>query len=97
MLLAWVMLVRSHLCAATTAPVDLRGTVLLLAWVMLVRTRLCAAPALQLAWSEDDEGEHALLLQGDNNGCCPTVFVNHEAFWGCCHRRASGSPCNCAL
>ncbi len=51
---------------------------------------------LQVTWSECGVPERELLVDGDPR-ICPTVRINHEAYWGPCQRASRGEPCNCYL
>lgn len=58
----------------------------------------CVRMYCQVTWSDAGEHpEHELLWEGDPQGSCPTVFVNHEAHWGECRRGPDGLACNCHL
>jgi hypothetical protein len=51
----------------------------------------------QVEWSKCGDPELELVREGNPQGECPTVFVNHMAYWGPCQKAQDGLPCNCPM
>jgi hypothetical protein len=65
----------------------------------MLQTKLFSSHALptQVEWSKCGDPELELVTEGDPKGKCPTVFVNHMAYWGPCPKAQEGMPCNCPM